>query len=213
MINRVFIVISVIYFKEKPLSYSTYRSSFSPLERLTQTKKTIESIRMRVPDAKIFLFEQGIKDVYEQLGPLVDLYYYAGGNKVVRFFTDGVFKGLGEAVGLLFSTRYFPRKSRIFKISGRYYLDDSFNLNDWDSGRFIFLKKNNCLSTRLYSFESSVKNIWILSLILSLPLLFLNMSIEKTMAIFIPRKMIRVIDKLGLRGFVGVGEQSNELSE
>jgi hypothetical protein len=129
---KIVIISSVIYVKDKPFSYSKTRSVFSPEERIEQTKNTIKSLREKIPDVKIFLFEQGLIDIIDtDLDFMVDEYKYIGNNFLVRFATDSKFKGLGEVIGLLFTTLYLPKDFfGIFKISGRYFLNDNFNLED-----------------------------------------------------------------------------------
>lgn len=206
------IVTSVIYFKDKKLSYSDKRSTFNPEERLDQTKKTISSIREKIPQAKIYLFEQGTKDVSNQISPLVDYYKYIGGNKIVRTTTDSPFKGVGEIIGLLFVSNSLTKETNtIFKISGRYYLNENFDLDNWKNGIFIARKYGPLISTRLYSFNEKFLNMWRICLILSIPLTLLNISIEKIMPILIPKKIIKGVECLGISGLVGInGETIDE---
>ena len=55
-INLVLIT-SVINPPNRPLSYSSCRSIYSPNERFIQTQKTISSIREKIPNSKIFIAE------------------------------------------------------------------------------------------------------------------------------------------------------------
>lgn len=200
--NICVIITSVIYFKDKRLSYSLSRSSFSPNTRLEQTIVTINSIRKKIPNAKIYLFEQGINnDVRRDLEPLVNNYVYLGDNPIVRIATDSIFKGVGEVVGLLTACRYLPKNTeRYFKISGRYYLNNDFDLSKWENGDIIVRKYNKDISTRFYSFTSKVFNIWKRSLIFSIPFLFLNKCVEHTMPIFIPDKYFKNVGLIGVSG-------------
>jgi hypothetical protein len=49
------LITSVICIENKPLSYTNVRSIYSHQERFEQTKKTIETIREKIPNAKIFV--------------------------------------------------------------------------------------------------------------------------------------------------------------
>lgn len=205
MSNSIVIITSVISFKNKRLSYYKDRSAFSPRERIEQTKKTISSVRGKIPNSRIYLFEQGLSDeLAQELKPFVDKYVYIGNNFFVRFATDSIFKGLGEAVGLLYSSRFLPKGTdRFFKISGRYFLNENFNLENFNKPGFTVKRYNKILSTRLYSFDNSMFNIWKRSLWLSLPLLLLNRSIETMMSLFINEKYIVEVDKIGVSGIGG----------
>ena len=176
--------------------------------------KTITSIREKIPNAKVYLFEQGISnDFANQFETLVDKYFYIGDKRLVRFATNSIYKGLGEAIGLLTASTYIPHNSiRIIKISGRYFLNSKFNLEEWQNNKFIFKFYGSSLSTRLYGISGQLIKVWKLSLILSIPLLLLNISIERTMPIFIPKKLITKIQTLGVSGFAAVSH-SNELQE
>lgn len=173
---------------------------------LYKQKKTIESIRLKIPNAKIIFLEQGLVDVRGEIANLVDVYRFIGNKKIVRFFTDSKFKGLGEVIGLIF---YFPftfcSDCVIFKISGRYFLNENFNIKQWISDKFVILiKEKKYISTRFYSFNSKMKWYWILNIILIIPFLFLNISIERLMLFVVPKNKIKSIETIGLSGLIGV---------
>ena len=207
--KTIVIITSVISFVEKKLSYAEKRSVFSPRERLEQTKKTIASIREKIPEAKIILCEQGISaESAAELATLVDYYEYIGNNFLVRKATDSSFKGLGEAIGLLHASTLIPKDAaRIFKISGRYYLNENFDENLWH-GDFVIKKYSDTMSTRLYYFNKNMLGAWKRALYLSVPFLLLNRSIEKTLLWFIPKRLIQTIDTLGVSGAIGVNNET-----
>jgi hypothetical protein len=202
--NLTFLITSVIYFSDRPISYSASRSIFSPEQRLKQTIETVQSIRRRIPDAKIILLEGGLRrDLSQELLSLVDNYIYLGNRKLLRWAIDGPHKGLGE--GLLLLSAWPELKSvsgLIFKISGRYYLNDNFNLADWQGSRLFFREYNKCLSTRLYAFDSGLKSFWRNSLCRALPLLFLGKSLEESLFRFFVKKEHKFLPVLGLGGQV-----------
>jgi len=199
---------SVIYFKDKPLSYSSSRSIYSPETRAEQTLKTIQSIREKMPGAKIFLFELGLKeDLPHNLKNSVDLYVFLGNKKIVRWAVDGSKKGFGEAVGLIYGAKYIKNQADYyFKISGRYYLNDDFEINDFLDSNFAFLKYDRSISTRLYGFSQSVFNVWYRALWLSLLFLYFTiMSIEFVLPKFIKQKYVKSLNRLGISGFIAPG--------
>lgn len=204
--NIVFIIPSVIYFSDNPLSYSPVRSVFSPEERAEQTIKTIESIRSKVPNSKSILIEMGLHEILPfNLHSLADSYIYLGKRRVVREAADSTSKGHGEALGLLLannSIRSFPAQY-YFKLSGRYYLDDNFNINQWLSrGDGFDAKKYNddCISTRLYGFSNSFYNSWRNSMKQGIPYLEAGEAMENVMPKTI--SSIRHIDPVGVSGIL-----------
>ncbi len=205
------LIISVLHFNDKKLSYSKKRSFFSFEERLKQTKKTIKSVRNKIPNAEIIFIELGLVDVYKDISVLVDRYFFIGNNAVVRLLADSSKKGLGESVGLLYSCNKFGRNKKIFKISGRYFLNDDFDLNSWNFNKFVFLKQGSSISTRLYAFPKKFLLLWVSSILFSLPFLLFNISIEISMPLFIPKFLVKKVNRLGVSGFIGVnGENINE---
>jgi hypothetical protein len=55
--NDIILITSVIRPPDKPLSYTSIRSVFTSNERFIQTKKTIESVRQKIPNGLIMLIE------------------------------------------------------------------------------------------------------------------------------------------------------------
>jgi hypothetical protein len=205
--NLTFVIISIIYLTNKPLSYSKTRSVFSPEERAKQTKKTILSIREKVPKAKIILCESGLqKNLPENINILADEYFYIGDKKIIRYACDSPFKGLGEIFSILQLRKKINPTSDYFKISGRYYLNEDFYINDWKNGDFIFKFRNsNYFSTVLYKFKGSAFKTLQRALIFSIPFCLFNRSIEFMIFRFIPSKKIQKIQKIGVSGHIAVG--------
>jgi len=199
-----FIVTSVIDFGLRPLSYSDTRSAYSPDERAEQTKRTIVSIRERVPDARIILVEAGRSAVLPfGLDRLADQYIFLGNNFLVRHACDSRYKGLGEAVMLMCAAGRLVESDRYFKISGRYCLNDSFDLAQWDRGGFVFRRYGDAVSTRLYKFDRDNMGQWRKALCLSIPGLLSGKSIEDALPKFLPKHAMTFLDKLGVEGHVG----------
>lgn len=198
-----FIITSVIYPKEKKLSYSAVRSVFSPEERSTQTLITIESIRSKVPEAKIILVEAGLKkDLPFAVADKVNQYIYIGDNFWVRKSCDSKLKSLGETIMLVYAKSKIPQDSQFyFKISGRYFLNEDFRIGDWENnGVTLFYVRDEYMSTRLYGFSRAALKDWFYALIKSIPLLFLDYPIEYLLAKYLPKKQKNIIYKLGVSG-------------
>lgn len=137
---------SLEHFAEK--DYSRYTTE----QRFFQTLDTIQSVRDKVPNAYICLFECSCKPISNEhkdiLKERVDLFLefyddpglqvlYENLNKNPALFTFG--KSLLETRGLLCVLEYlkqnqvFTDVQRIFKLTGRYSLNDDFNIQDYES--------------------------------------------------------------------------------
>lgn len=195
------LITSVIYPKEKELSYSKIRSVYSPDERYTQTLTTIRSIREKMPEARIVCIEAGLEAVPFDLQNHVDEYIYVGKNTLVRRACDSGLKSLGETSMLLAVANKLPYAKRYFKISGRYVLNNEFNLENWEKGEVVYhYIRPDFVSTRLYSFSESAKKIWHKALLKGIPYLLLDYPIEHVLVRFTPKKFISGIETVGVVG-------------
>jgi hypothetical protein len=195
------------------LSYTVTRSIFSLEQRALQTLQTINSIRQKVPAAKIILLEKGLtQDLPYDISDMVDIYSYIGGSEIVRTACDSKFKGFGEAVGLIFAQELLKDEDAFYlKISGRYSLIDSFQLEKWDFNKFNFLKSQLGVSTVLYGVPYELMSIWFQALTQSIPFLLENQCIEHVLPRFIPEKAIHGLECLGVGGRVSpTGEYLEE---
>ena len=134
------------HFEEK--DFSVYTTE----QRFLQTLDTIKSIRTKVPDAYILLYEgsENPIDVKYQtiLEEQVDLYLECGSDLIMR----GVYENLHHnptkftygksmlecrclqvSLNHILENNLFNDTTRVFKISGRYKLNDNFNIDDYKS--------------------------------------------------------------------------------
>jgi hypothetical protein len=137
---------SLEHFQEKELS------QYNTEERFQQTLETIKSIRTKVPNSYICLFECSYKPISEEyrniLQDQVDLFlelYDDYGLKIIyenlksnpNLMIFG--KSLLETRGLLCALYHikknmlFKDAQRMFKLTGRYLLTDEFNIQDYES--------------------------------------------------------------------------------
>jgi len=207
-----FIITSVIYPKQgKQIQNNSPRSIFSPEERAQQTLRTVESIRVKVPGVKIILVESGLREILPfELEKKVDQYIYVGNKKPVRWSCDSKQKSLGEIIMLYYAMKKFKFTADFyFKISGRYFLNEEFNLNDWKRGEFVLQYiKEDYICTRLYGFRQSAFATWKYALLKGIPLTMIAYPIENTLAKYIPRKRVYRLAKLGVSG---VGAVTNDI--
>lgn len=208
--KTLFIISSAIYINDAPLSYSDKRSVFDGKKREEQTFNTIKSIRKYCKNSEIILIDSGIKnDMPSKILKSVERYRYVGDNYLVRKACDSSKKGLGEAMSLIFGLKEFEEISSynyIFKISGRYFLNNNFDIKKFNHRdyEFTFKKYYNPeqVSTRLYGFSPSSYNIWLKAIKKSLPGLFFNRSIEQLLFENLKGRKCNYIETLGVGGYV-----------
>jgi len=203
-LKRTFIISSALYLSQKKILGAGVRSVFTPEERTAQTLETMHSIRKKVPGAFIILLEMGKeKNISDELIRLSDKYVFVGDNRIVRWATDGKTRNLGEAMGLIVSKDEIATDADFyFKISGRYFLNDGFDLALWSSSSFFARKYGKGISTRLYGFSKDFFMDWQRALKRSLLSLYLGRSIEDVFPAKFGRQKIHEIKKLGVSGFV-----------
>lgn len=204
--NIVFIIPSVIFFSPNPLNYSPVRSVFSPQERAEQTKQSIDSIRSKIPNSKVILIEMGFRETLPlNLHSLADNYVFLGNRKIIRQTADSPCKGLGEAVGLVLADKVIRshQAKYFFKLSGRYYLNENFDMNPWLTGEEGFVAKkynDSCISTRLYGFSNNFYTCWRNSIKRSVPYLASGEAMENVMPKVI--STIRHLNPVGVSGLL-----------
>jgi hypothetical protein len=202
--RRTFIITSVIHFSENKLSRFGMRSVFTPEERTMQTIKTVNSIREKIPGATIILVEMGNeKNLAARLISTVDKYLFIGDKRLVKWAANGKLKGMGEAIGLIASAKEIQTDADFyFKISGRYFLNENFDPEQWNGNLFIARNYEKGISTRLYGFGKELFADWQKALRRSLPLLYIGRSIEDVLPVKFGRKRIHGIASLGVAGYI-----------
>lgn len=155
---------------------------FSYQDRLEQLKGTIRSVRERVSDADIVLV-----DASEDPLPRQDVIELSSMVNAVMLLNDDLYidflkhnskdpspnkfekKSVGEMRAMSAFLRYLQESpkvyDRVFKISGRYRLSDSFSLDSYadKAGKCVFLDKEDwygehVFTLRLWSFDYSDLN-------------------------------------------------------
>lgn len=152
---NVVLIPSKIYFSNNPFSYTTNRSIYSPAERLSQLFDTISSIRQHIPQSYIVLIDNSnfCQNEHDLLDQKVDHFINTINDNVLTFFTDLCeHKSLGE-ISLLLKAKDHIKNLKIknlFKISGRYVLNDNFNFSNFISNHNIFKKNYNIIDREYY---------------------------------------------------------------
>jgi hypothetical protein len=139
------IITSVINISNKPLSYTSTRSVYSESERFLQTIETIKTVREHIKECEILFIESSeINKEYErEIKEMVDHYHSTDGSLISKI--EGPYKASGEASQILSGLKFLNPDvySHIFKISGRYRLNDNFKLEKYLVDDNVFLESEN----------------------------------------------------------------------
>ena len=125
---------------------------YSTKERFEQTILTINSIK-KIPNSYIILCENSeICDEFKiQIANMIDLYIYVDVNDGDKSYNES-----HQMVKIIESIKNL-NYDIFFKISGRYYLKNDFNINQYKNDKINFREFNYngryCYSTVLYSFS------------------------------------------------------------
>ena len=155
--SNLVIITSIINTPNKPLSYSKTRSVFTRHERFEQTKDTIQSIKKYIPNNKIVLVEctDFSIDEKEYFKNNCDIIINLIDNFKEKNYIYSSAKAAGEGIMTISALRYIITNnitcSNLFKISGRYYLNNQFNYSLFNNKNNIFKKiDHTSLFTALY---------------------------------------------------------------
>jgi hypothetical protein len=147
--NYLFVITSVVNVK--------CRSIYNSEERYNQTLFTIETIKKHVTNANIVVVELSKDIVFDD----VTMFYITDLPDVIYYD-----KTLGESLILktFFNSDFFRSidTDYIFKISGRYYLNDLFNMSNFNLNEFNSNKtriNEECYSTCFFGIPPSKINI------------------------------------------------------
>ena len=186
------IITSVVQTTNKPLSYSEIRSVYSHQQRFEQTLETIDSIRKNIPNAHILLIECSPPSEWmDILKSKVDQFINLEIHDLVN---NSLEKGLGEKTLLLTALSNLKEEySNIYKITGRYVLQNSIEWNQSDLPTFC--------RTNQYGMENGVHTFFYripkskLSLFKEVLNSYTNGCIENWIA---QKLEINFVDKIGI---------------
>ena len=118
------------------------RSIYSETERFSQTTQTVESVRNYIKNCEILFIESSQISVnYEEdIKKIVDHYFRTG--EGLRTKIDGPHKASGEASQIREGLKFIDidQYDHIFKISGRYRINQNFILDDYMIEDNVFLE-------------------------------------------------------------------------
>ena len=213
MTNLVLIT-SIINTPNKPLSYTNTRSVFSRKERFEQTKLTIQSIKAKIPNNKILLVECSDFNEEEKIYFEKECDYILNlwDKKELHNNLFGISKALGEGTLTSLGFGYIKENNicyaNLFKISGRYWLNNKFDYNIFNNEMLIFKKINdNNISAVLYKIPNYIQDPFDKFLKDNYYNMKNCISYEEMMLTFlksIDHKNIILFEKLGVSGSVAV---------
>ena len=151
-------------------------SAYTEEQRFEQTLETIECIRKKVPESYVVLFECSFASVDEKYKEILrdkcDLFLEFYDEPVLKAIYENLEKrpelitygkslletrGLLNALYVIQKHNLFSDSQRIFKMTGRYLLNDDFNIQDYQSkfleGKYL-IKKYEYLTEEQESFDA-----------------------------------------------------------
>ena len=209
--NDLVLITSVINTPNIPLSYSKTRSVFSRKERFTQTKNTIISIKHKIPNCKIIIVECSDLNSEEQeyLSINCDYILNLWEKKELHNNIFGKSKSLGEGTMTILALKYINdmniKYNYLYKISGRYWLNDNFNIYNIENNIFRRIGNDeNNIFTALYKINKNTVEKLEIFLIDNMQNMRNCIGYEVLMSQFIKNIDKILVDIIGLSGFITV---------
>jgi hypothetical protein len=214
--NNIVLITSIIDTPNTPFNYTNVRSVFTKNQRFEQLKLTIKSIREKIPLSKIILVECSIMEdeIIEYIDNNVDYFLNIYEPKNIQLineiFSDS--KAMGEGVMTIFALEYLFNNDitfdNLFKISGRYWLNDEFNYLEYNNINNIIHKINgetHNFFTCFYKLNYNMVRKWLEYLKTNkYNLLDGNLGYENVFALFMDGSDYKTVDKVGINGYVSV---------
>jgi hypothetical protein len=214
--KNITLITSIIDTPNLPLSYTNVRSVFNKQQRFEQTKRTISTIREKIPDNKIFLIEcspltdQEREYFMNTCDYFFNVYDTSKTQLIKRMHTQS--KSMGEGTMTILSLKYLFEHNvefdYLFKISGRYWLNEGFDYclydNEYSMARTIFDDPNNVVCC-FYKLTRDMTQKW-LDFLISSEKDFQNcIGYEVIFAKFLNCNTYKKIDnKIGIHGYISV---------
>jgi hypothetical protein len=214
--NNLVLITSIIKTPEIPLSYAKKRSIYSHDERYEQTKKTIQSIKEKIPNCKIILVECSHFDANEVSYFKNNVDYFinliSNSDDVNSIYSPS--KSLGEGIMTMRAIEFiFVNQIKVdnfFKLTGRYWLSKNFLYENFENTlniiHYINNNKNN-VATSLYKLNYQTLHKFYEFLFNNIYRMKHCIGYEVLFALFLKQiepNMILHKDKIGVNGFISV---------
>ena len=210
------LITSIIKTPNIPLSYTSVRSVFTHEERFEQTKKTIQTIREKIPNSKIILVECSNLTVEQ------NNYFTNNSDFFLNLINDeekkqkiySKSKALGEGTMTTTALEYIKDNNiefdNFFKITGRYWLSENFNYDNFLNTDIIvhnIYGDINNTATSLYKLNKMNINYFYSFLLEKSHLMLQCICYEILFAMFLnlpkENKVIH-LNKIGVNGYISV---------
>ena len=209
--DNLILITSVINTPNTPLSYTNTRSVFSRQDRFEQTKKTIKSVREKLSNSKIIIVE--CSDFNEEENNYFkencDYILNLWNKKELHNYIFGPSKSLGEGTMTIEALKYIEELNLeyqyLYKISGRYWLNENFKIENIQNNIFKRINKNeNNVFTALYKIDKKTVEKLVFFLINNIENMKKCIGYEVLMSQFVKNIEKSLIDHIGLSGFEAV---------
>lgn len=163
---NVVIVTSKIYTSSKPFSYAPNRSMYSKDERYNQVIVTIDTIRKHIPDSFILLYDNSIftDNEFQSLNNVVDCFINHHNDEIINDLTNNCIHKLYGEISQTYKMLDYLRKyyqnmniKNLFKITGRYKINETFNYTQYENENEMIFKRNKDVVDRAYYFTCFYK--------------------------------------------------------
>jgi hypothetical protein len=212
------LITSIIDTPTKVLSYTPTRSVYSKSERLEQTKRTIQSVKQYIPNLIIVLVE------YSKLTEEEHQYFVNNVDHFINIYTDtnfsrkndlhSIYKSQCEGTMTEYALEYIINNNinydMFYKISGRYWINEHFQYNLWNSQHSIIHKIGGNIDnvlTALYKLNKEHTAKWFIFLKTIASIYYSTYGYEQIFAIFLNYMNwvdVLHIDKAGVSGRISV---------
>jgi hypothetical protein len=145
---NIILITSKIIVSNNSFSNVEYRSVYSTEIRYSQTIDTIKSIRKYIPNVCIFLIDNSHFDnehvyMHKNLNRLCDFFINPRKNTDLDYYTNvNKYKSIAEGYQIIYFLDIFNqlriKYDNFFKISGRYYINNLFDINNYMTNNIIF---------------------------------------------------------------------------
>ena len=211
-VNNIVIITSVLNCINEPLSYYHIRSVLNTEDRFKQSLVSINSIKKYIPNVDILYCEcsdlSNNKDYENEIISNVDYYYNFYDNINIQNDVNSALKGLGEISILLEAINKLvdikKEYTNIFKLSGRYYLNNNFDYSIFNNNNNVVTYwDNSSLAYCTIFYKININDIYLFksALIKSIPDVKKLNSIEQSIYKYF-QKDIQIVDKLNISGIL-----------
>ena len=213
--NNLVVITSVINTCNKPLSYINKRSIYSRDERFEQTKKTILSVRGKIPNCKLLLVECSNlpENITMYLQENSDYFINYYDNLSIRENVESKSKSLGENTLIINAIHYLKSNNiqydNFFKISGRYWLSNNYNYANFANNQivatYIDSADNNAITSLFKIPKNSIEE-YMEFLINNVNLMVNCIGAEVLFAIFLKtiKTNVKILHRIGINGLIAV---------